>query len=161
MSTKAKAHQTDNEKDKTPQGVRNCFVYTCMLYMCTPALYIICTINLHLHVRIIYLSYSTVVLYIRDYGDLGFPSQIRNSPKNQLHNSILAPWQYWLGIAKPKSAFSTILNASSKLVQNLGLDFFTVRRRFIPRCAFLHTALCTMHTSWTCLCPPLCPIFFC
>ena len=62
VSTKAKAHQTDNEKGKTPQGVRNCFMYTYMLYMCTPALYIICTINLHLHVRIIYLLlrlYST------------------------------------------------------------------------------------------------------
>ena len=33
--------------------------------------------------------------------------------------SFLAPWQYWLGITKPKSAFSTILKASNKLLQNL------------------------------------------
>ena len=63
-------------------------------------------------------SYSTVVLYIRDHGDLDFPSQ-KNSPKNQLHNSILAPWQYWLGITKSKSAFSTILNASNEVLQSL------------------------------------------
>ena len=30
-----------------------------------------------------------------------------------------SPWQYWLGITKPKSAFSTILKASNKLLQNL------------------------------------------
>ena len=40
------------------------------------------------HTHIAWL-YSTVVLYIRDHGDLSFPSQ-KNSPKNRLHNSILA-----------------------------------------------------------------------
>ena len=34
-------------------------------------------------------SCSTVVLYIRDHGDLGFPSQ-KNSPASQLHPGTLA-----------------------------------------------------------------------
>ena len=113
------------------------------------------------------------------------------SPKNQLHNSILAPWQYWLGITKPKSAFSTILKASNKLLQilkkNYSMEFstacrpaclmpsgkhnsitakamgliFTVRLHFVPRRAFWHTAVRTMYASWTYLCPPLCSISFC
>ena len=37
--------------------------------------------------------------------------------KNQLHKTILTSWQYWLGIIKLKSAFSTTLNASNKLLQ--------------------------------------------
>ena len=40
-------------------------------------------------------------------------------PKNQLHYTIMAPWQYWLGyrITRPKSAFSMTLNASNRLLQ--------------------------------------------
>ena len=37
------------------------------------------------------------------------------------------------------------------------LDFFIVQRRFGLRGAFWHTAVCTMHSSWTYQCP-LCPI---
>ena len=54
-----------------------------------------------------------VVLYIRDHGGMGFSGQ-KKSHKNQLHNTILVPWQYWVGISKPKSAFSMTLNASNK-----------------------------------------------
>ena len=63
-------------------------------------------------VSVFYLLYSTVVLHIRDHGGLGFTGQII-----QLHNTILVPWQYCLDIAKPKSAFSTTLNASIRLLR--------------------------------------------
>ena len=59
--------------------------------------------------------YSTVVVYIRSYGGLGLSAQ--KLTKNLLHNTILVPWQYWLGITKPKSAFSMNLNASNRLLQ--------------------------------------------
>ena len=39
-----------------------------------------------------------------------------------------------------------------------GLIFFTVLRRFGPTGAFRHTAVRTMHSSWTYQCPPLCPL---
>ena len=55
-------------------------------------------------------SYSMVVLYIRGRGGLHF------SGKNITQKSQ-APWHYWLGITKPKSAFSMILNATSRLLQ--------------------------------------------
>ena len=42
-----------------------------------------------------------------------------------------------------------------------GLDVFTVQRRFGPTGAFWHTAVRTMHSSWTYQCPPLCPIHLC
>jgi len=42
-----------------------------------------------------------------------------------------------------------------------GLDLFTAWRRFVSRCAFLLTAVRTIHVSWTFLCPPLCSISFC
>ena len=43
---------------------------------------------------------------------------------------------------------STIANGS----------FFTIRRRFCLRGAFLPSAVATVHASWTYLCLPLCPI---
>ena len=58
----------------------------------------------------------SIILYIRDHGGLGLSGQ-KKITKNQLHNTILEPWQYWLGITKPKSAFSTTLNASNRLLQ--------------------------------------------
>ena len=47
------------------------------------------------------MSYSMVVLYIRDHGGLGFSDQ-QYHPKTSF--TIPAPWQYWLGITKPDSA---------------------------------------------------------
>ena len=62
-------------------------------------------------------SYSTVALYIRDHGDFGFSGQkITQKPASQYHPDTLAVL-YWLGITKPKSAFSTTLNASNRLLQ--------------------------------------------
>ena len=58
-------------------------------------------------------SYRMIVLYIRERGGSGFYGQ----NNHQLHKTILTPWQYWLGITKPKSAFSTTLNASNRLLQ--------------------------------------------
>ena len=55
------------------------------------------------------LMYSMVVPYIKDHGGLGFSGQ--NITQNQFHNTILVPWQYWLGITKPKSPFSMTMNA--------------------------------------------------
>ena len=81
----------------------------------------------------LYISYSTVVLHIRDHGDLGFPSQ-KKTPKNLLHNSILAPWQYWLGKTKPKSAFSTILKASNKLFKKIFNGIFYCLLACLPAC---------------------------
>ena len=49
------------------------------------------------------MSYSRVVLYIRDHEGLDFLT--KNITQNQLNNTFLAPWQHWLGINKPKSAF--------------------------------------------------------
>ena len=54
-----------------------------------------------------------VLYYIKG---LGFSDQ-KISPKNQLHNTILAPWHYWLGVTKLKSASSMTLNASDRLLQ--------------------------------------------
>ena len=36
--------------------------------------------------------------------------------QNQLHNTVLAPWQYWLGITKPQSALSTTVNVPNRLL---------------------------------------------
>ena len=58
----------------------------------------------------------SIVLYIRDHRGLGLSGQNKTT-KNQLHNTILVPWQYWLGITKPKSAFNTTLNAPTRLLQ--------------------------------------------
>ena len=46
---------------------------------------------------------------------------------HQLYNTFLAPWQLWLGITKPNNAFSTILNASNRLLQNFNytIEFST------------------------------------
>ena len=44
------------------------------------------------------------------------------SPKNQLPNTILVPWLYWLGVTKPKNAFSMTLNA----LQNLKKLFYGI-----------------------------------
>jgi len=41
------------------------------------------------------------------------------------------------------------------------LDFFTVQHYCSPRGAFWHTAVCTMHSSWTYQYPPLCAIHLC
>jgi len=52
------------------------------------------------------LSYSTVVLYVRDHDGLGFSAQ-------QYHPKISFTFpkqQYWLGIAKPKNVFNLTLN---------------------------------------------------
>ena len=48
--------------------------------------------------------------HIRYHENLGFWPKV--SPKNQLHNTILAPWQYWLGITKLQGVFSTTLNVT-------------------------------------------------
>ena len=53
----------------------------------------------------VHVLYSKIVLYIRDRFFL--------VKKIQLHNTFMVPWQNWLGITKPKSAFSTTLNASN------------------------------------------------
>ena len=57
----------------------------------------------------LWLSYSTVVLYI-GIGDFG----PKLSPQNQLDICFLALWEYWLGLAKPKSVFRSILDPSIK-----------------------------------------------
>ena len=46
-----------------------------------------------------------IILYIRDHEGLGFSGQ-KYHPKTSLTNTFMAPWQYCLGISKPKNAFS-------------------------------------------------------
>ena len=62
-------------------------------------------------------SYSMVVLYTvyiyRDHEGLGILAQ-KLSPQNQLDIYFLTLWEHWLGIAKPKNVFRSILNPSIK-----------------------------------------------
>ena len=44
------------------------------------------------------ISYSMVVLYIRDHEDLYFLT--KKLTRNQPHNTFMVPWQYWLGITQ-------------------------------------------------------------
>ena len=73
-----------------------------------------------------------IVLCIRDHGDLGFLA--KKSPKDQLPNTILMPWQYWFGITEPKSAFSTTLNASNRLLQNVKFYPMEFSTDCLPAC---------------------------
>ena len=57
-------------------------------------------------------SYSTVVLYIGIMKVRGFWPKL--SPQNQLDIYFLTLWEYWLGLAKPKNVFRSILNPSIK-----------------------------------------------
>jgi len=50
---------------------------------------------------------------------------------------------------------------NSMMAKATGLIFFAIQRRFSPRGAFCHTAVHTMHSSWTYHSPPLCPIHLC
>ena len=58
----------------------------------------------------------TVVLYIgiMKFGDFGQ----KLSPQNQLDIYFLTHWEYWLGLAKPKNVFRSILNPSIKWLWN-------------------------------------------
>ena len=60
------------------------------------------------------LSYSMIVLYIRDHDGLA-----TNVTQNQPHNTFIVHWQYWCGISKPKSIYGAAKIVSVKLLQNL------------------------------------------
>jgi len=62
------------------------------------------------------ISYSTVVLYIGIMKVWGFGPKL--SPLNQLDICFPTVWEYWLGIAKPKSVFRSTLNRCIKLLWN-------------------------------------------
>ena len=64
---------------------------------------------------IIQYSSTTTVLYIKDHGDLGFPIQ-KNHPKTSFTTPSWHLGSIGQGITKPKSAISTILKASNKLL---------------------------------------------
>jgi len=53
-----------------------------------------------------------VVLYIVIMKVRGFGPKL--SPQNQLDIYFLTVWEYWLGMAKPKNVFRSILNPSIK-----------------------------------------------
>jgi len=59
-------------------------------------------------------SYSTVVLYIRDPGGLGFSAQ-QYPPKNELHISV---WQYWPS--------QKCLQINHKQYQQVVMNFFKI-----------------------------------
>jgi len=127
------------------------------------------------------------VVHSRDVEDcVGAPW--RKSTLKLAKIPYITMWQYWLGNTKPKKAFRLNLNAFKKLLLNFeknlfnkifywltncpmpsdsrnstmakatGLIFFTVRHR--PRGAFCHSAVHTVHSSWTYHSPPFLPFIF-
>ena len=55
----------------------------------------------------LYVIFLLIIQYNKRFGFSG--------QSCQLYNTILVPWQYWLGLTKPKSVFSSALNASNRL----------------------------------------------
>ena len=45
------------------------------------------------------------------------------------------------------------------MAKGMGLIFLLFLTSLQLKSAFWHTVVCTMHTSWTYQCPPLCPIY--
>jgi len=58
-----------------------------------------------------------MVVHSRDVEDCGGTPR-KNSPQKPAKIPYIMMWQHWLGNTKPKKAFTLILNAFKKLLQN-------------------------------------------
>ena len=67
-----------------------------------------------------YVSYTTIVVYSRDYKGVGVAHKII-SPKKQPQFPLMTIRQYWLGETKPKQAFRLTFN---KLLRNFKNNLF-------------------------------------
>ena len=70
--------------------------------------------NLGVVVVVVAMSHSFTLHSVVEFAAFGPQTKTADSPawtpfltRNQPHNTFIAPLQYWLGITKPKSAFST------------------------------------------------------
>ena len=86
----------------------------------------------HLYICMHIHTYHTVRQYCKLWIMEVWVFLDKKSPKNQLYNTILVPWQYWLGITKHKSAFSATLNAFNRLLQKVCLMEFSTA--CLPAC---------------------------
>ena len=66
----------------------------------------------------VYLSYTTIVVYSRDYKGVGMAHEII-SPKKQPQFPLTTIKQYWLGETKPKTSFQIDL----KCFQQVDTEF--------------------------------------
>ena len=74
--------------------------------------------------KMIIISYTTIVVYSRDNKGVGMAHEIISPKKKQPQFPLMMIRQYWLGETKPKEAFRPTRNAFNKLLWNFNNKTF-------------------------------------